>query len=213
MAINMKEVIAKMKAKAEKERIEKEERERSIVGSTTHVPPVNLDPISGTGMHGEVIIYNQNQQAFIDTVISGASCVLNGAAGTGKTTCTQGAIRGLIDTGIIPSLKADGHKHLKDGSPGIAIISFTRRAVNNIRKVQSDDLKHCCITAHKLLEYAPEFYEEEDINTGLTKKTMRFLPSRNEHNPLPDTLKTIGVSLHGHTEVRSMPLVSIKLSA
>lgn len=144
-------------------------------------------------MHGEAITYNFAQQEFICIVSSGKSCVLVGPAGTGKTTCTQGALQALMQTGRIPLLQSDGHKHLVDGSPGIVIISYTRRAVNNIRKVQSEDLKNCCVTAHKLLEYAPIFYQVEDEETGKIRNTMRFEATRNEGNPLPDTMYTIVV--------------------
>ena len=144
-----------------------------------------------TGMHGETITYNVEQQNFIDIASSGRSCVLIGAAGTGKTTCSQGAIRALIATGKIPILQAESHKHLKSGAAGVLIISYTRRAVNNIRKVQSEDLKNNCITSHKLLEYQPEYFEMQDAQTGETKKTMRFEPSRCADNPLPRSIHTV----------------------
>ena len=71
-----------------------------------------------TGMHGEVITYNTEQQKFVDTVAAGKSCVLIGAAGTGKTTATQGAIRALLANSSFPTLNAAGHPHLQTGSPG-----------------------------------------------------------------------------------------------
>ena len=144
-----------------------------------------------TGMHGETITYNTKQTEFIDIASSGKSCVLIGPAGTGKTTCSKGATQALIDSGDVAVMDSDGHTYLLSGTPGILLIAYTRRAVNNIKKVQSKDLKGNCITAHKLLEYQPDFFEVEDPNTGLTKKSMRFLPSRNEYNPLPDSIHTI----------------------
>ena len=181
--LSIQDMIAKIKAEQEAAKQEKQEPLIETPNTKTNT--------NATGMSGESITYNSNQQSFIDTVISGASCVLNGAAGTGKTTATQGAVKGLIDSGAIPILKDTAHKHLKDGAPGIVIISYTRRAVNNIRKVQSDDLKACCLTAHKLLEYAPVYYEDTDPETGVPKKTMRFEPSRNQTTPLPSSIKTI----------------------
>lgn len=145
------------------------------------------------GMHGEIITYNLEQQSFIDLAGNGKPCVLIGAAGTGKTTCSKGGINALIQSNLAQVLQTDGHKHLVGGTPGILIISYTRRAVNNIRKVQTKDMQSNCITAHKLLEYAPEYYEIEDSETGKTKKTMQFLPSRNASNPLPETISTIVV--------------------
>lgn len=143
------------------------------------------------GMSGELITYNAEQQEFIDLVSRGESCVLIGAAGTGKTACSQGAIKALVASGKIPVLKAENHKHLASGSSGVIIISYTRRAVNNIRKIQSEDLKSNCITSHKLLEYQPEYYELEDPETGKIKRTMQFVPSRCASNPLPNTIHTI----------------------
>jgi len=144
-----------------------------------------------TGMHGEAITYNSQQAEFISLISSGESCVLIGAAGTGKTTCSQGGIAALIATGKVQPLAIEGHKHLLQGGPGIIIISYTRRAVNNIRKVQSTDMQGNCITSHKLLEYQPEYYEISDPETGETKKTMRFEPTRHASNPLPASIGTI----------------------
>lgn len=156
------------------------------------IAPVSESNTVHTGMSGELITYNQKQQEFVDLVASGKSCVLIGAAGTGKTTATQGGMQALLQSGRIPILSGAQHKHLIDGTPGLLLVSYTRRAVNNIRKAQSEELKNNCITAHKLLEYAPEYYEIEDPITGETKNTMRFCPSRNEYNPLPSTLAFIG---------------------
>lgn len=146
-----------------------------------------------TGMSGELITYNSNQQRAIDIGSSGDSFVLIGAAGTGKTTSTQGVIKGLLDSGKVPILQVDGHSHIRSGTPGILIIAYTRRAVNNIRKVQSEEMKSNCVTCHKLLEYQPVYYELIDPETGQAKKTMRFEPARNANNPLPDTIHTIVV--------------------
>lgn len=157
---------------------------------------VIITPTPSIGDHvdkeGNLITYNTLQNKFVTLAESGQSCVLIGAAGTGKTTCMQGALSALIQTGKIPILKADGHNYLVDGTPGCVIIAYTRRATNNIRRVLPDDLKNNAITSHKLLEYKPEFYEiiteEGDI-----KKTMRFLASRNQENPLPPSIYTIVV--------------------
>ena len=58
-------------------------------------------------------------------------------------------------------------------------------------QVLSEDLKSNCLTIHKLLEYAPVFYEEFDEKTGKIKNTMRFEPGRNSHNPLPSGVQVI----------------------
>lgn len=134
-------------------------------------------------------IYNQEQQKFIDTVVSGESCVLIGAAGTGKTTSTKGAIQQLLQSKYIPTI-AYQHKHLPLNTPGIVAVSYTRRAVMNLRKALPQELKDNCITIHKLLEYQPTFYTVIDED-GEEKQTMKFEPNRHRGNPLPPTIKTI----------------------
>jgi exodeoxyribonuclease V alpha subunit len=166
-----------------------------IVDNLLPAAPATAVPANTTamGMHGEEITYNSQQQEFINLAAAGKDCVLIGAAGTGKTTCSKGAMQALLANGKIPILNSDGHKHLRSGTPGIIIISYTRRAVNNIRKVQSEDMKNNCITAHKLLEYAPVYYQVEDPETGELKNTMRFEPTRNAARPLPPSIHTIVV--------------------
>ena len=178
--------IAALRAKLAARAVER------AVARTPNAPNTNAPNSSAiTGMHGEAITYNSQQQSFIDTVAKGTSAVLIGAAGTGKTTCSQGGIASLIASNKIPILNSEDHKHLKGGAPGILICAFTRRAVNNIRKIQSEDLKSNCITVHKLLEYQPEYFEVEDLETGIPKRTMRFVPTRNSINPLPESIHTI----------------------
>lgn len=143
------------------------------------------------GVARDDITYNPKQQEFIDRASKGESLVLIGAAGTGKTTCQRGLGKKLIAEGRV-GLLSRGTKWLQAGLPGIAIVSFTNKAVNNIRHAMPDMLKPHCLTVHKLLEYAPEFFEIEDPeHPGEFKKTMRFVPTRNRYNPLPSELHTI----------------------
>jgi exodeoxyribonuclease V alpha subunit len=144
-----------------------------------------------TDKFGNTITYNQKQAEFVKLASSGKSCVLIGAAGTGKTTCQKGVVSALINNNIAGKLQAMGHKHLISDTPGIVVCAYTRRAVANIRRNMSDDMKNNCITIHKLLEYEPVYYEVMDDNTGESKTTMKFEPTRNENNPLPSTIHTI----------------------
>lgn len=138
---------------------------------------------------GKPISYNERQLQFVELAGRGESAVLIGAAGTGKTTCQKGVMKKLIATGRAGVLQADGHKHLRDGTPGIVVVSFTRRAVSNIRRNVSEDMKGNCLTIHALLEYEPVYYEVLDPNTGDMKNTMSFEPTRTIHRPLPATIK------------------------
>ncbi len=143
------------------------------------------------GVAREDITLNEKQLLFNTTVLAGNSCVLIGAAGTGKTTSMRRVTRDLIDTGHLSKLQT-GTKYLKQDNYGAAVVSFTRKAVNNIRHAVVEELKSHTITVHKLLEFAPEFYEIEDPNNpGYFKNTMRFIPTRTAFNPLPRELTFI----------------------
>jgi hypothetical protein len=166
----------------------------------------NVDHHGGKilGVARDDLIYNDKQQDFINRGSAGEDLVLIGAAGTGKTTCQRGLGKKLIRDGKIKPLSRST-KWLKAGSPGVAVVSFTNKAVNNIRHALPDDIKAHALTIHKLLEYAPVMYEIDDPeNPGKFKITMRFEPQRNRYNPLPSDLKLIiieessmvGVELH-----------------
>lgn len=145
-----------------------------------------------TNQYGIDITYNSEQSQFIHLASSGKSCVLIGAAGTGKTTCQKGAVLSLLQSGRIPVISDNlSHKYVKQGTPGIVLTSFTRRAVRNLKRAMSDDLKDNCITLHKLLEYQPVQYEVYDEEQDKYKMTMRFEPTRSAINPLPSTIKCI----------------------
>lgn len=146
----------------------------------------------GIDRYGNQIEYNKEQWQFIQTVLSRKSCILIGAAGTGKTTSTRGAIESLLRECYIPKLhSAPAHKHLSTESPAIVAVSYTRRAVSNLKRAMPEELQGNCITIHKLLEYQPFFYEVFDEESQEYKKTMRFEPARNEFNKLPPEIRTI----------------------
>ena len=145
--------------------------------------------IHTTGVAADVSL-NARQQLFIDTALSGEDVCLIGAAGTGKTTVTGKFISRLIDSG---KLKPLGHetKWLNASVPGVLITSFTRKAVNNIRRAVPPLLQPHVLTMHKVLEFQPVFYEAFDEKTGVMKNTMKFEPQRHALNPLPSNLKLV----------------------
>lgn len=130
------------------------------------------------------------------------SFCLIGAAGTGKTTTLKAMIMRMIENNRIQPLEISTD-NLSMGAPGIALISFTQRAVRNIRRQMPDELKSHCLTYHKLLEFQPEQYEEYDETKGEMVRKMRFVPSRHSGNPLPKNLTTIVV------DESSMPSIDL----
>lgn len=157
----------------------------------SQAPESQAPEIIQTDKNGKLIQYNAKQAEFVALAGSGKSCVLIGAAGTGKTTCMKATVQALIDNKIAGVLESGGHKHLESGTPGVVICAYTRRAVNNIRKNLSADVQNNCITIHKLLEYQPVYYEVMDEATGESKTKMVFEPARNIVNPLPQSIHTI----------------------
>jgi exodeoxyribonuclease V alpha subunit len=161
-----------------------------IIEVSSPVAASNLADDTVYDKYGKAITYNERQKEFVTTAGSGKSAVLIGAAGTGKTTCQQGTVARLIRSGHAGVLEPEGHKYLMPKTPGIVVVSFTRRAVSNIRRAVSEDMKNNCLTIHALLEYEPVYYEELDNETGDMKKTMRFEPTRTAYRPLASTIHT-----------------------
>ena len=156
--------------------------------------------------------FNAEQLTAIELALQGKSFCLIGAAGTGKTTVTQEIISRLQRASHVSPL-TDDTKHLIRGNPGIVICGFTNKAVNNIRKKLPEHLQKHCLTIHKLLEYAPVYYEVIN-DEGLPSTTMRFEPLRNGANPLPhistiifEESSMIGTDLYGQV-IAALPMPS-----
>jgi ATP-dependent exoDNAse (exonuclease V) alpha subunit len=156
----------------------------------TPAPSTTATAITSTDRYGHSITLNERQAEFVTLASQGQSCILIGAAGTGKTTCMKQAAITLVQSSRTAPLATD-HKYLNIGAPGIIFTAYTRRAVANLKRNLPEDLKGNCITIHKLLEYEPRFYEVQDPETGDYRKTMRFEPNRRFNNPLPYEISTI----------------------
>jgi len=141
-------------------------------------------------IHGR--LYNKKQSEAITRVAyDKESICLIGPAGCGKTTNIQGVAYAMIENGL-PVLGSDT-KFLRAGSPGVLVLSFTRRAVANIKRYMPAELKPNTMTFHKVLEYQPVYFEEYDSEKGKLVNKRRFEPQRNRHNPLPASIKVIFV--------------------
>lgn len=134
--------------------------------------------------------WNAEQLKAINAGLSGQSFCLIGAAGTGKTTTQKGIVYSLLKNNMLPMISAaQATERLPANSPGIVICSFTNMAVRQSAKHFSKDIT--CLTIHKLLEFAPVYYDVEDAEGNVTGTTMRFEPQRHMGNPLPRSLRTI----------------------
>lgn len=134
---------------------------------------------------------NEKQQLFITTALESEDICLIGAAGTGKTTVVGKFIRSLLDSGDLEDLGKET-KYLRSSVPGVLITSFTRKAVNNIRRAVPELLKPHTLTMHKVLEFEPVFYDMEDPkDPSRLKRMLKFEPKRNALNPLPSSLSLV----------------------
>lgn len=137
---------------------------------------------------------NEEQQLGVEYATSGKCFVLTGAAGTGKTTACREIARAFLQRGNLGehTFKIPGVSGPEGRvtAPGIAFVSYTRRATANIRRALHKDpeleqaLQHNVTTIHALLEYEPEFFTKIDEKTGESKSTMRFIPKRDAKRPL-----------------------------
>lgn len=198
---SFKEKLARIRLK--KAEVVERPEEIALAQESTAQRPEAPTPATTTDSYGNSITYNSKQSQFVSITASGQSCVLIGAAGTGKTTCQKGVVRELVETGFLGKLDPQGHKHLISDTPGIVICAYTRRAVANIRRNMPIEFQSNCITIHKLLEYEPVYFTIIGEDGGEINK-MAFEPARNALNPLPPSIKSIvfeessmlGIDLH-----------------
>lgn len=127
---------------------------------------------------------NERQQEANNIALRGQSFCLIGAAGTGKTSVTQRIINDLQTAPHVHPF-SDSTKMLSAGGPGIVIVGYTNKAVNNIKKKLPAKMASQCMTIHKLLEFEPVYEEYIDGETGKSRTKMTFEPAKNALNKLP----------------------------
>lgn len=164
--------------------------------------PLTLSTLSNSSAGTGAMSFNPEQLQAIEHGLQGKSFCLIGAAGTGKTTVTQELISRLQRASHMVPLSA-ATKHLGKDAPAIAIVGYTNKAVNNIRKRLPEHLQNHCLTIHKLIEFAPVYYEVIDAEGNL-RNTMRFEPTYNAANKLPhistliiEESSMVGLDLYG----------------
>ena len=167
----------------------------SLKESNNVIETIESNPIDqwkySIDKYGNRIELNDEQIEAVRLAESGQSLVLIGAAGSGKTTTTRQIISALIASGRAGVMRDTKHKYLCDETPGIVSVAYTRRAVANMQRSQSEDMKSNVVTIHKFLQYEPVYETVTDPETGNEKSIMRFQATRNAYNPIPACVKTI----------------------
>lgn len=147
---------------------------------------------------------NKEQLLAKELAFNGKSFCLVGAAGTGKTTAQR-----EIAAALLAQNKLGVHTFRIQGTPmrveapSIAFVAYTRIATGNLKRAihKNPDLEavlvHNITTIHNLLEYAPEFYWDDEAE----KEKMRFVPKRTAFNQLDIT----------HLIIEESSMVGLKL--
>lgn len=175
------------------------------------IPPTNTTEEVSKVLEGEVILKNKdeitltdlndNQSTAVDWAVDKKTFVLTGSAGTGKTTTVRVMTMSLTESGKIRKLvqeECNGHKTFAGGMPAVAIISYTNQAVRNIKEALPPEYQRCCMTIHKLVQYAPVWQEVWDEAKGDYVNKMRFLPTYGTHDFDKDEVMNSG-------EVKKLP--------
>lgn len=129
----------------------------------------------------DIIAYenlDSSQKHAIDSLTDEQFGVIVGQAGTGKSTVSDVLIEQLKP--LITNKETN-----KIDLSQIAFVSFTGMAVQSGRSKINEIFQSCCVTIHKLLEFAPAEIDEIDENGDMITKHV-FLPQRTASKPIPD---------------------------
>lgn len=126
--------------------------------------------------------WDDSQLAAIDSILDSRFSCLIGAAGSGKTTVVKEIVNRLIANGTIRPLDYVRCNGEKRSAYNVSFVSFTGKAVEQLRKSIPPELQCCCETIHSLLEYAPVIVDklvtDKDGRTSV-KQSKIFEPRRN----------------------------------
>lgn len=207
MGLSLSQLAAKQKLTLKKPEIKPTPRRKKLqllktVAESETIAPEALKPIAPKTSNSIVIQrrtnrlvdddfpFDESQLAAIEGLSKVQYGVLTGAAGTGKTTCTKKLIDELVDS----TKSVDMNVYFKDEHAesegnkfvaGICLCAFTGKATEQIKKNFPADWHSNIMTIHRMLSFAPEYYDDIDEQTGGVKKKMRFVPRYTKKNKLP----------------------------
>lgn len=137
--------------------------------------------------------WDESQLLAIDNILANQFNCLIGAAGSGKTTVVKEIIVRLQSRGDIKPLAYQRCNGKSVNGYNIAFVSFTGKAVEQLRKSVPSSLQTGCMTIHNLLEYAP-VYEDYIDEKGNQKQRKIFLPRRDSTTTIPHDIIVIDES-------------------
>lgn len=135
--------------------------------------------------------WDESQLRAIDTILDSQFSCLIGAAGSGKTTVVKEIVSRLESLGEIKPLTYERANGSTRDTYNVSFVSFTGKAVEQLRKAIPPRLQCCCETIHSLLEYAPEIRENlitREDGSVTTKESRVFVPRRTDSVKLPQDI-------------------------
>lgn len=161
---------------------------QSPISSTSQAKPTSPSATSPTK---PVFQWDDSQLKAIDQILSSQFSCLIGAAGSGKTTVVKEIVSRLESLGEIKPLTYARANGTTRETYNVSFVSFTGKAVEQLRKSIPPRLQCCCETIHSLLEYAPEIQEKlitREDGSVTTKESRVFVPRRTESVKLPQDI-------------------------
>lgn len=161
---------------------------QSPISSTSQAKPTSPSATSPTV---PTFQWDDSQLKAIDQILSSQFSCLIGAAGSGKTTVVKEIVSRLESLGEIKPLTYERANGTTRETYNVSFVSFTGKAVEQLRKSIPPRLQCCCETIHSLLEYAPEIQEKlitREDGSVTTKESRVFVPRRTESVKLPQDI-------------------------
>lgn len=159
--------------------------------ATSMTSPTNSASPSATSPTVSTFQWDDSQLKAIDRILSSQFSCLIGAAGSGKTTVVKEIVSRLESLGEIKPLTYERANGTTRETYNVSFVSFTGKAVEQLRKSIPPRLQCCCETIHSLLEYAPEIQEKlitREDGSVTTKESRVFVPRRTESVKLPQDI-------------------------
>lgn len=159
--------------------------------ATNLTSPAKPTSLSATSPASPSFQWDDSQLKAIDRILSSQFSCLIGAAGSGKTTVVKEIVSRLESLGEIKPLTYARANGTTRETYNVSFVSFTGKAVEQLRKSIPPRLQCCCETIHSLLEYAPEIQEKlitREDGSVTTKESRVFVPRRTESVKLPQDI-------------------------
>lgn len=151
-----------------------QQAKNSITPATSNESARTTIPLTNSS---QTFTWDESQLKAINNIINNRYNCLIGAAGSGKTTVVKEVINRLQTLGFIKPLEYQRCNGANFKGYNVAFVSFTGKAVEQLRKAVPNELQNGCMTIHNLLEYAPIQEDYIDENGNAKTRTI-FLPRR-----------------------------------